>query len=179
LPLCPFFHGLSPRYRGLRFQALLAMSTAAIAMVLGPTALPTALWSRWIAASPSVSRQRAPAWTWSAWPTHPWPGGGAPCCVSLSACRPDCLTDPSSKASSRDSAGCASRPFWPFFVRCGACPINTAVALLIFSEPGRTTAFRRAQNPSKGGFLLVKCLYSTVWNVGNHFKWPPAPIFHE
>ena len=43
LPLCPFFHGLSPRYRGLRFQALLAMSTAAIAMVLGPTALPSAL----------------------------------------------------------------------------------------------------------------------------------------
>src|SRR5262249_60327233 len=43
LPLCPFFHGLSPRYRGLRFQALLAMSTAAIAMVLGPTARPSAL----------------------------------------------------------------------------------------------------------------------------------------
>ena len=43
LPLCPFFHGLSPRYRGLRFQALLAMSTAAIAMVLGPTAPPSAL----------------------------------------------------------------------------------------------------------------------------------------
>ena len=42
LPLCPFFHGLSPRYRGLRFQGLLAMSTA-IARALGPTALPTAL----------------------------------------------------------------------------------------------------------------------------------------
>jgi hypothetical protein len=27
-------------------------------------------------------------------------------------------------------------------VRCGACPINTAVALLIFSEPGRTTGSR-------------------------------------
>ena len=43
LPLCHFFHGLNPRYRGLRFQALLAMSTAAIAMALGPTALPSAL----------------------------------------------------------------------------------------------------------------------------------------
>ena len=43
LPLCPFFHGLSPRYRGLRFQSLLAMSTAAIAMALGPKALQSAL----------------------------------------------------------------------------------------------------------------------------------------
>jgi hypothetical protein len=43
LPLCPFFHGLSPRYRGLRFQALLAMSTAATAMALGPKALQSAL----------------------------------------------------------------------------------------------------------------------------------------